>query len=389
MMRVCHLDTCPVGVATQNPVLRERFTGKPEFVENFFTYLAEEVREHLAALGLPLASTRRSATPRCSTPRAARARTGRPTGLDLSPILHVPELPEGASLRQHDRRRTTASTRRSTTSSSRWPPTPSSAASRCAPRCAIRNVNRTVGTMLGSEVSRRYGADGLPDDTIDITFTGSAGQSFGAFLPRGITLRLEGDTNDYVGKGLSGGRVVVRPDRAATLRRRGQRHRRQRHRLRRHLGRDLHPRRRRRALLRPQLRRHRGRRGRRRPRLRVHDRRSRRRPRRDRPQLRRRHVRRHRVRARRRRRAASTPRWSTCCPLDDDDVALAARPARPAPRGDRLAGRRARCSATGDLGRAASPRSCPATTRACWPPRPRPSARAATSELAVMEATHG
>ena len=215
MMRVCHLDTCPVGVATQNPVLRERFTGKPEFVENFFEFLAEEVREYLAALGFR--SHRRGGRAR----RGARhQRGGRPLE-GRGPRPHADparaRAARGRRAAPDARRRTTASTRRSTTSSSRSPPTRSSAASRCGRRCAIRNVNRTVGTMLGSEVSRRYGGDGLPDDTIDITFTGSAGQSFGAFLPRGITLRLEGDSNDYVGKGLSGGRVIVRPDRAATF----------------------------------------------------------------------------------------------------------------------------------------------------------------------------
>ncbi|HSN05853.1 MAG TPA: glutamate synthase large subunit [Candidatus Angelobacter sp.] len=214
MMRVCHLDTCPVGVATQNPVLRERFSGKPEFVENFFTFLAEEVREHLAALGFRSIAEAVGHAELLDT-SAAHAHW-KTQGLDLAPILHVPDLPAGAPRRNTttqdhglDRALDNELIALSAPALERGEPVRAS--------LPIRNVNRTVGTMLGSEVSRRHGADGLPDGTIDITFTGSAGQSFGAFLPRGITLRLEGDSNDYVGKGLSGGRVVVRPDRSARL----------------------------------------------------------------------------------------------------------------------------------------------------------------------------
>ena len=214
MMRVCHLDTCPVGVATQNPVLRERFAGKAEFVENFFTFLAEEVREHLAALGFRSVAEAVGHAELIDT-SAAQAHW-KAHGLDLSPILYVPELPEGTPLRNTtvqdhglDKALDNELIALAVEALERGEPMRASV--------RIRNVNRTVGTMLGSEVSRRYGADGLPDGTIDITFTGSAGQSFGAFLPSGITLRLEGDSNDYVGKGLSGGRVVVRPDRSATF----------------------------------------------------------------------------------------------------------------------------------------------------------------------------
>ena len=166
----------------------------------------------------------------------------------------------------------------------------------------IRNTHRTAGTLLGYEVTRRYGGAGLPDDTIRVSFTGSAGQSFGAFLPRGITLSLEGEANDFVGKGLSGGRLVVRPPRARDVRRRGQRHHRQRGALRRDQRRGLRARRGRRAVRRPQQRRGGGRRRRRRSRLRVHDRRPRRGARPHRPQLRGGHERRRRLRARRRRR---------------------------------------------------------------------------------------
>ncbi len=214
MMRVCHLDTCPVGVATQNPVLRERFSGQPEFVENFFTYLAEEVREILASLGF---RTLLEAVGHAELIDPTRAVDHwKAEGLDLTPILHVPDLAEGASLHQTvtqdhgiDRALDNELIALAADALERGEPVRA--------QVAVRNVNRTVGTMLGSEVSRRYGADGLPDGTIDLTFTGSAGQSFGAFLPQGITLRLEGDSNDYVGKGLSGGRVVVRPDRSAPL----------------------------------------------------------------------------------------------------------------------------------------------------------------------------
>ncbi|MBI1377487.1 MAG: glutamate synthase large subunit [Frankiales bacterium] len=214
MMRVCHLDTCPVGVATQNPVLRERFNGKPEFVEQFFLFLAEEVREHLAALGFRSVAEAVGHAELLDT-AAARAHW-KAEGLDLTPVLHVPDLPEGAA-----RRNTTGQDHGLEKAlDNELIALAADALETGAPLRAqlpVRNVNRTVGTMLGSQVSRRHGGEGLPDGTIDVTFTGSAGQSFGAFLPRGITLRLEGDSNDYVGKGLSGGRIVVRPDRSATF----------------------------------------------------------------------------------------------------------------------------------------------------------------------------
>ncbi|MDT0323604.1 glutamate synthase large subunit [Streptomyces millisiae] len=217
LMRVCHLDTCPVGIATQNPVLRERFAGKPEFVVNFFEFIAEEVRELLAELGF---RTLEEAVGHAELLDVSRAVDHwKAQGLDLAPLLHVPALPDGAA-----RHRTTAQDhglakaldneliRLSADALSADTP---EAAQPVRAQLAIRNINRTVGTMLGHEVTKKFGGAGLPDDTIDITFTGSAGQSFGAFLPRGVTLRLEGDANDYVGKGLSGGRLVVRPDRGA------------------------------------------------------------------------------------------------------------------------------------------------------------------------------
>ncbi len=213
MMRVCHLDTCPVGIATQNPVLRERFTGSPEFVVNFFEFIGEEVRELLAELGFRTLEEAVGHAELIDT--SAAVDHWKAQGLDLAPLLHVPELPEGAV-----RHRVTGQDHGLDRAlDNQLIELAADALENGAPvraQIAVRNVNRTVGTMLGHEVTKRYRGAGLPDDTIDITFTGSAGQSFGAFVPKGVTLRLEGDANDYVGKGLSGGRIVVRPDRAAS-----------------------------------------------------------------------------------------------------------------------------------------------------------------------------
>ncbi len=215
MMRVCHLDTCPVGVATQNPELRARFSGKPEFVVNFFEFIAQEVRENLARLGFRTLAEAVGHVEMLDTTLAVSH--WKAAGLDLAPILAEPDIETGASRHQavsQDHGLDRALDKE--------------LIALCAPalefrelvraQVPIRNVNRTVGTMLGAEVTRRHGGAGLAEGTIDLTFTGSAGQSFGAFLPPGITLRLEGDANDYVAKGLSGGRVVVRPDRSAPFR---------------------------------------------------------------------------------------------------------------------------------------------------------------------------
>ncbi|MGB5796110.1 MAG: glutamate synthase large subunit [Mycolicibacter algericus] len=209
MMRVCHLDTCPVGVATQNPELRSRFTGRPEFVENFFWFIAEEVREYLAALGF---RTINEAVGQVNALDTTLARAHwKAHKLDLTPVLHEPESAfmnqdlycssgQDHGLEKALDQQLIVMSREALDSG-----TPVRFTSK------ISNVNRTVGTMLGNQVTKAYGAKGLPADTIDITFTGSAGNSFGAFLPPGITLRVLGDANDYVGKGLSGGRIVVRP----------------------------------------------------------------------------------------------------------------------------------------------------------------------------------
>jgi len=220
MMRVCHLDTCPVGVATQNPVLRQRFTGKPEFVVTFFEYIAEEVRELLAELGFR--SIEEAVGQADVLDVTSAVDHWKADGLDLTPILHMPavdgDFGQFAGQARHrtqgqdhglDRALDHELVRLAATALESGEPVRA--------QLTVRNVNRTVGTLLGHEVTKRYRGEGLPDGTIDITFTGSAGQSFGAFLPRGITLRLEGDANDYVGKGLSGGRIVVRPDRGAVF----------------------------------------------------------------------------------------------------------------------------------------------------------------------------
>jgi glutamate synthase (NADPH/NADH) large chain len=206
MMRVCHLDTCPVGIATQNPELRKRFSGSPEFVVNFFEFIAEEVREYLAALGLRSLD---EAIGRVDLLDAALAvEHWKAAGLDLTPVLHQPA--SGEALRQqtaqdHGLDKALDNTLIQLAEGALEEGSPVHL------ELPIRNVNRTVGTMLGYEVTKRWGGEGLPEDTISVSFTGSAGQSFGAFMPRGITLRLTGDANDYLGKGLSGGRLIVAP----------------------------------------------------------------------------------------------------------------------------------------------------------------------------------
>jgi glutamate synthase (NADPH/NADH) large chain len=209
MMRVCHLDTCPVGVATQNPELRKRFTGRPEFVVNFFEFIAQEVREYLAALGFRTLAEAVGHAELLDSKQAVQH--WKASGLDLTPILHVPELPENTPRRHttsqdHGLDRALDNTLIQLAEGAIAEGTPVHL------QLPVRNVNRTVGTMLGYEVTRRWGGEGLPNNTIDIALRGSAGQSFGAFLPRGITLRLTGDANDYLGKGLSGGRITVAPD---------------------------------------------------------------------------------------------------------------------------------------------------------------------------------
>ena len=207
MMRVCHLDTCPVGVATQNPELRARFTGKPEFVETFFEYIAEEVREILASLGFRTLLEAIGHVEYLETRKAVEH--WKASGLDLAPLLVRPQVISSLHNTQLQDHGLDAALDNQLISLSQPALTKKDLVRIDLP---VRNVNRTVGTMLGAEITRRYGGTGLPDGTIDITLRGSAGQSFGAFIPAGLTLRLFGDSNDYVGKGISGGRVIVRPD---------------------------------------------------------------------------------------------------------------------------------------------------------------------------------
>lgn len=214
MMRVCHLDTCPVGVATQNPVLRERFAGKPEFVVNFFEFIAQEVREYLAELGFRTLEEAIGHNELLDTNTAIEH--WKASGLNLEPILIGPTFrPDEPKThgrdQQHDldKHFDVALIKRSHNVLEHG--------GSIRIDLPIRNTERAVGTMLGHEVTRRHGENGLPSNSIDVRLTGSAGQSFGAFLPSGITLRLEGDSNDYVGKGLSGGEIIVHPPKTSTF----------------------------------------------------------------------------------------------------------------------------------------------------------------------------
>ncbi|MGP6175069.1 glutamate synthase large subunit [Corynebacterium sp. A21] len=230
MMRVCHLDTCPVGVATQNPDLRKRFTGQAEHVINFFTFIAEEIREYLAQLGF------RSLDEAIGQAQVLRQRDteglhlGRTGKLDLSPIFHRPTtaFPEQEikhvraqehSLDKSLDNKLIADTRATITAAAGFASTNARTVRGAAPNITldypVSNVNRSVGTMLGSRITRATGATGLPEGTLNLNFTGSAGNSFGAFIPAGLTLNLIGDANDYVGKGLSGGRIIIRPAESA------------------------------------------------------------------------------------------------------------------------------------------------------------------------------
>jgi glutamate synthase domain-containing protein 2/glutamate synthase domain-containing protein 1/glutamate synthase domain-containing protein 3 len=215
MMRKCHLNTCPVGVATQDPELRRRFTGKPEYVINFMKFIAQEVREHMARLGFRTIDDMVGHV-ECLGVDAAMGNY-KSKGLDLSRILAVPENNDGQPLhctshQDHDFSNSLDIGIIEKTKNAIESKTPVTL------EMQIRNRNRTVGAMLSAEISRRYGAQGLPADTIRIKCTGAAGQSFGAFLAPGVTLELEGDANDYVGKGLSGGKIIIYPSNDAAFR---------------------------------------------------------------------------------------------------------------------------------------------------------------------------
>jgi glutamate synthase (NADPH/NADH) large chain len=210
LMRVCHLDTCPVGVATQNPELRARFTGKPEFVVNFFEFLAQEVREYLAELGFR--SLEEAIGHHELIDMNGAIEHWKADGLDLSPILVGPEFPDDEP-RSNRRKQDHELEKHFDNRLIHEAKAALELSEPVAITLPIRNTERAVGTMLGNQVTLLHGEAGLPEGTIQVTLLGSAGQSFGAFLPSGITLRLEGDSNDYVGKGLSGGQIIVRPDR--------------------------------------------------------------------------------------------------------------------------------------------------------------------------------
>jgi glutamate synthase domain-containing protein 2/glutamate synthase domain-containing protein 3 len=215
MMRKCHLNTCPVGVATQDPRLRARFTGKPEHVVNFMRFVAEDVREIMASLGFRTVEEMVGHVEVLETKCAIEHWKAK--GLDFSRVLAKPEVPKGTSLHcvrgpQHD---FSLSLDRELIERSKKA---LEGSEKVRLYMAIRNCNRTVGATLSAAVSRRHGAKGLPPDSITVSFSGAAGQSFGAFLAPGITFELEGDANDYFAKGLSGGKIIVYPPRAATFR---------------------------------------------------------------------------------------------------------------------------------------------------------------------------
>ncbi len=219
MMRVCHLDTCPVGVATQNPELRKKFSGKPEFVETFFEYIADEVREHLAALGFRSLDEAIGQVESLDTKKAIDH--WKASGLDLAPLLSAPVFNTDAARKnstiQDHGLAGALDNKLIELAKAALDAKPGTKVPDVNVEVPVKNVNRTVGTMLGAEITRRFGGAGLPDNTVNVTLHGTAGNSFGAFIPKGLTLRLYGDANDYVGKGLSGGRVIVRPDEKASF----------------------------------------------------------------------------------------------------------------------------------------------------------------------------
>jgi glutamate synthase (NADPH/NADH) large chain len=212
MMRVCHLNTCPVGIATHDPELRKSFTGTPEFVETFFRFVAEEVRELMASLGFRTLDDMIGRVECLDVEPAVNH--WKAHGLDLSPLLHVPALAPDAARRAIRRQDAGLAGVLDHALITRAMPALADE-HRVEFSLPIRNTDRATGTMLGYEVTKRFGSAGLPDDTIRVRFAGAAGQSFGAFIPHGLTLTLEGEANDFVGKGLSGGRLIVRPPRDA------------------------------------------------------------------------------------------------------------------------------------------------------------------------------
>ncbi len=236
MMRVCHLDTCPVGVATQNPELREKFTGDPQHVVNFMHFIAQELREYMAQLGFRTVNEMIGRTDRLQARHAIQH--WKAQGIDLTAILHRPDVPADwgrycqidqdhgldqaldnltlLELCQPALENSTAAVRHA--QEERQVAEAAGSLRRVKATLPIANTNRVVGTITGSEITRRFGPQGLPEDTVHLHFQGAAGQSFGAFIPQGMTLELEGDGNDYFGKGLSGGKIIAYPPQGSTFR---------------------------------------------------------------------------------------------------------------------------------------------------------------------------
>ena len=214
MMRVCHLNTCPVGIATQDPRLRAKFAGKPEHVVNFFMFLAEDLRRYMAKLGFRTVNEMVGQVDRLDIRQAVDH--WKASGLDISPLLHKPEAPASVGLYCKEKQDHGLKDALDNQLIDLCRPALESGG-KVNISLPIRNIHRTVGTMLGSRLTKKWGGEGLPEDTITINFTGSCGQSFSAFLPKGITMRVEGDANDYFGKGLSGGHISVFPSKNATF----------------------------------------------------------------------------------------------------------------------------------------------------------------------------
>ncbi len=214
MMRKCHLNTCAVGIATQDPVLRARFTGQPEHVVNFFFFIAEQMRQHMAKLGF---RTVNEMVGRVDKIDAAVADLHwKAKGINLSSILYTPTLPSRVARRRMQAQDHGLGAALDHALIAKAAPALDSQ-TKVTGSFTIRNVHRTVGAMLGGQIARKYGSAGLPDETIHYKFQGSAGQSFGAFVPSGVTLELEGDANDYLGKGLSGGRIITYPPKTSSF----------------------------------------------------------------------------------------------------------------------------------------------------------------------------
>jgi glutamate synthase (ferredoxin) len=215
MMRVCHLNTCPVGVATQDPRLRKRFTGEPEHVVNFMRFIAQELREIMAKLGFRKLEDMVGRTDKLIPWKAIEH--WKANGLDITPILHQPDVgPEIGRFRSQDQDHGLEKSLDVTKLLAICKPA-IERGEKVKADLPIINVNRVVGTIVGSEITKKHGPDGLPEDTVHLKFNGSAGQSFGAFIPKGMTLELEGDANDYFGKGLSGGKLIVYPPKDSTF----------------------------------------------------------------------------------------------------------------------------------------------------------------------------